>query len=172
MQIVYDLAVELEYEETGDFAGTEALFAIGNKTAMQLVQIEDTRSIFVNCRTTIESGMGIRLAQIPGLATGDRLTVTGRVSSVGVLGNSWSVALSIYSDEHARVSQHVAPTGVFALTHVLDTDDATRMFSVHTCTWGPGIPDMPLYIDAIRITRREAPEAPEAPESIQAPEAI
>ncbi|MCL2578084.1 MAG: hypothetical protein FWE27_08550 [Defluviitaleaceae bacterium] len=157
MIIIYDLQQALTNVDAGNFDTEGPINArYTPPTTARIEGIEDIKSICIYDRSRIESGIDIRIKDIPGVMEGDRITVTGRIGTNEMVGNKfWSVALIASYPEDGQITQHIAPSPVFSVSHTLEKAQLNLVLFVHTVFWGNYEPLMDLYIDSILVTRQE-----------------
>ncbi|MCL2198855.1 MAG: hypothetical protein FWB80_08020 [Defluviitaleaceae bacterium] len=154
MKILYDFQENFKDIEAGDFETNEIVTSRNEFTMALLNDIEDVKSLLLTKRTRRESGVLIHLKKIPNLQPGDRIIITGRVSGGDSNPrNGWSVALLSTIDGH--ITQHIAPSSVFSLSHMLEEKELDQTMVVHTIGWGASQPLMDFCIDGILITRND-----------------
>jgi hypothetical protein len=138
----------------GEFLDAGTFFPTGKTLpALDILQVEDVKTILVTKRANKQAGVGINIAKICDIAPGDRITVTGRFKSDAPSG-SWGVAL-IAKDGTAenQLAHQIAPRSVFSLSHVLEKTEMDAMVVLHTTSWGHIEPNMDFFVDNLRISR-------------------
>jgi len=157
MQILYDLQQEIENLELDS---SELIVPIGDSPpTLTISVVDDVKTILIKDRVEQIAGLGFSLNTLPALRAGDRITVTGRVSSESPMG-SWGIALSAEETEtrkaeECQLAQYTSPKSLFALSHILCGSDLNSLFAVQTTRWGAINPIMDFYIDSILISRDE-----------------
>jgi len=150
--VLYDFQEDFKEISAGEFHENIPISVRGDKPTSAMVQdVEDVKSLLISNRPARESGIYINLKKISGLLPGDRITVTGRVGEGAPPGPIWSVALLSVDDGH--LTHHISPRGIYSVSHVLELNELTQIFTIHTIGWGTFQPLMDLYIDSIIITR-------------------
>jgi hypothetical protein len=121
-------------------------------TAGSVQMIEDVKTLHVNEREARESGIYIHLDEIADLQAGDTITITGRVGEGAPSGANWSIVLQIPGGR--QIAQHIAPSPIFSLSHILEEDEIGKTLIVYTLGWGVVQPLMDFYVDGLLVTRR------------------
>jgi hypothetical protein len=158
VQVLFDLQKEFETYELGELDGTEHVVPIGDLHPTLSVEVVDSvKTILVKDRADQNAGLGVPLSALPQLRAGDRITVTGRVPRDLPTG-SWGVALVTEETEtrlaeECQLAHFAAPKSLFALSHILNSEDLENLIMVQTTRWGAINPIMDFYIDSILIFR-------------------
>lgn len=158
MLVIYDLQKDLTHIDSGEFSNAGPVLAREKYSTRAKVElIEDIKTICVYNRDVVQTGIDIKLSEIPGIMPGDRITVTGRVCPKEPIGNKhWAVALIIVEAfPEGQLTQHPAPESVFSVSHILEKEQLDLTMAVHTVIWGTFQPLMDMYIDSVLITRRD-----------------
>ena len=108
--------------------------------------------IDVGERVQGDSGLLIASSSMPEIKAGDRITITGRVGNNAPLEN-WGIALFLIGGTGTHLTQHVAPEGLYSLTHLVDQAEVDRDFYVRTVQWEEGAQIVDFFVDSILITR-------------------
>ncbi|MCL1863901.1 MAG: hypothetical protein FWF78_10085 [Defluviitaleaceae bacterium] len=151
MRILYDFQEDFKNIEVGDFEKSEIVASRSELTKAVLSDVEGVKTLLLTERSRRESGIYIHLKQIPNLKSGDRIVITGRVGGESNPRNGWSIALLSTIDGH--ITQHIAPSSVYSLSHILESKELEQTMTVHTIGWGTSQPLMDFSIDSIIIIR-------------------
>lgn len=155
MEVLFDLQQELE---TLDLNSSDLIVPVGDELpTLKLSIVDDVKTILVKDRRDRATGLGISLRELPDVRAGDRITITGRVPR-DTLAGSWGVALWAEDSEtrngmECQLAHQVSPRSLFALSHILCSEDLNSMIMVQTTRWRAMEPIMNLYIDSILISR-------------------
>ena len=154
MNVVFDMQSALK--GVGDISSVACLVPSGAPLPVLMPeQTEDVVSVRIQNREKHETGMGIKIAEIPGVQAGDKITLTGRVLNAHY--GAWGIALLAHTGagETGQLAHVVAPKSIFALSYILMEEDLTRTILVNTTRWGAVNPIMDILIDNVLIFRGE-----------------
>ncbi|MCL2386072.1 MAG: hypothetical protein FWC89_00840 [Defluviitaleaceae bacterium] len=158
MVILYDMQEQFEAIATGVFYDACNLMPTGSESPfMRVVEVDNVKSLLVENRKNKSAGVGLKVAEIPEIQAGDRITVTGRFSADSPAGN-WGVALIAKRTDYSenQLAHQIAPRSVFALSHVLEDDEMQTILMIQTTSWGLQNPLMDFHLDNILISRISA----------------
>ncbi|MCL1986857.1 MAG: hypothetical protein FWG64_02670 [Firmicutes bacterium] len=155
--IVFDLHNDLEPLTEGKFDGTKYLKPLCKHSLyLELLDDHGLKTVKASQRESREDGMLIDLPKIAkdfDLRPNDRITVTGRISSVAPK-DDWGMELMRGSSEWwGQLAQQITPVGIYSMSYLLEDIDLEHDMWVCTNHWGEEEPTMDFTIDSILVFR-------------------
>ena len=155
--VMFDLRKDLEPLNEGEFTGTDYLKPL-RKEAVYLELLNDNglKTIKASRRESREDGLIINLPQITkdfDLRPNDRITVTGRISSIAPK-DDWGMELMRgSSDWWGQLAQQITPVGIYSMSYLLEDIDLEHEMWVCSNHWGNEEPTMDFTVDSILVFR-------------------
>jgi len=162
MTILHDLQEQLEDVSIGKFNNSIAKSLLVNiirpwgnpEPVISVREYDGVRYISIENRILDDSGIELVLSAVPDLRVGDKISITGRIGEDAPLSN-WGVCMFVKGEEVGHLDQHIAPTGLYNVNHVIDTDELERGLVLRTVQWGESTSVIDFYVDSIIITRQD-----------------
>lgn len=162
MLILFDLQEKLENVTVGCIGSATDLNGFvrpwGDPAPkVSVKEYDDVKFIGIENRVQNEAGVDLYMSEINELKPGDRITITGRVGQNAPLAN-WGVGLFVKDGTGTHLNQHLAPVGLYSITHLVDASEIGKNFIVRTVQWGEDAHAIDFYVDSVLVTRPQGGE--------------